>query len=338
MAFTAIDSDTSWQDLAIAEELANSYNLRRSLCGRSTVSAPTQDDEVFDFVQALQNGIEEMADDLWINNGSALSTYEEQSSYPTTMSLAQAMTAAGLTASGYWRRISEGGAQPSTWTNYSAAGWSYGNITDKDLAGPWLFKDLQLALSALTRAKLTHTQYREKYGTQSYSGASMPSYSLSFASWTTGTKAPYYLVIKRKDYFGTVEHVAATFSIVDFRFDVSASLSAYESGRLMLTIPSSRTHPYFDYDSYSNNAGKMDYDNLTASDISTVLGKTVGNSSSASTSGGITSYSGIIAEDAENLIPLYNEIIPDSNVSADDEIFMALDFTAPVLIIDFAFE
>jgi len=338
MAFTLIDSDTSWQDLAIAAEIAASYNLRRTLMGLSTIADPTADTTVYDFVLAIQTGIEAMAADAWINNSGSLSGFEGQSAYPSKLTHAQAKTSAGLTESGYWRRIADEGTQPATWTDYDATGWSYGKITDKDLAGPWLFKDIQLALSALTRVKITHAQYREKYGTQSYSGASLPSYALSFGSWTTGSKAPYYVAIKTKDSGGAISYVAATFSIIDFKFNLSDDLAAYESDRLMLTIPSSRTSEFIDYDSYADNAGKMDFDNLTATDISTVLLETVGNSSSAASSGGVTSYTGIIAEDASNLVPLVNDILPDANVPTDDQIVLALDFTVPVLLMDFTFE
>jgi hypothetical protein len=323
MAFIAIDSDTSWQDLAIAEQLATSYNLRRTLCGLSTISAPTQATEVYAFVRAMQEGIEAMADDLWLNNSSAISGYTGQSSYPSIMSLSSAMSLAGLTTSGYWRRKAEGGTQPATWTDYGAAGWSYGKITSKDLAGPWLFKDLQLALSALTRCRLGYTRYRIKSGSYN-SSPPIPSTALSFGSWqSSGTAYPSYYVNK-----GRLYNVGI--SIYEWQRDIAASVYSCETSHLMLTIPTD-SGPY---PGYAAKTGKTNYSLLSVSDVTTVFDVTVGNSVSATTSGSTTSYTGIIAEDASNLIPLCNDIVPDANVPAICEI----RFANPCLIIDFAFE
>jgi hypothetical protein len=334
MAFTAIDGDTSWQDLDIAEELTTSYNRRRALCGLSTVSAPTEASQVYAFVAALQVGIEQMANNLvFLDNTSSLSGYEGQSAYPNKMSLSTAMTAAGLIANGYWRRIANGGTQPAAWTNYAASGWSYGQIQDKDLAGPWLFKDLQLAMSALTRAKLAYTQYRKKEIDVSYWASSMPSASLSFGSWLTGEYNSIYYVQKNKTVGNVVEYVRAYFKIAEYRFDVSDLASACESGRLLLTRASSSGT-----DSYSTYSGKVLYSNLNVADVTTVFNQTVGNASTSSSSGGVTSYIGILAEDASNVIPLYNNIIPDANVPYPDAIVIGVGFGAPCLIVDFAFE
>jgi hypothetical protein len=339
MAFTIIDSDTSWQDLAIAAEIAASYNLRRLVFGLSAVAVPTDATKVFDFVSALQDGIEEMmgydyyglgAYYGWLLNTAALSTYKNQSSYPSPMTVSQAMTAAGLTASGYWRRIADSGTQPETWTNYAATGWSYGKIQDKDLAGPWLFKDIQLALSALTRVKLRHTQGRIKSGSASGT-TSIPSTAISWGSWSSSGRQGDYRVTKRKS--GTsVDYADAGLDIAENRFDIDADLSAYESDKLLLTIP-------FDGDaSYGGKAAKMTYANLDVADISTAFSKTVSNTVTSSISGGTLSYYGVMAEDASNLIPLANNILPDANVPADTTISVRLYTDIPSLIIDFTFE
>lgn len=339
MAFTAIDGDTSWQDLAIAEELAASYNLRRNVFGLSTVSTPTQATQVYAFVRALQEGIEELmsynyygygAYYGWLSPASALSTYSGQSSYPSPMSIAAAMTAAGLTESGYWRRIAEGGTQPTTWTNYAEAGWSYGKVTDKDLAGPWLFKDLQIALSILTRAQLRQTQGRTKAGSYTGSGA-IPSTALSWGSWGSSASGGSYNVSKRK-IGSSIDYANTSITISELRFDISASPAASESSRVFLTMPDDV------YPVYGSKASKMAYANLGVADVSTVISKTVTNTTSKSTAGGTTSYNVVLAEDASNLIPLANDILPDSNVGSDTSVIVDLYFDVGRLIIDFTFE
>lgn len=339
MAFTAIDSDTSWQDLEIATEIATSYNRRRLVFGLSGITAPTQDTEVFDFITALQDGIEEMmgydyygygAYYGWLLNTAALSTYEGQTSYPSPMTVAQAMTAAGLTSSGYWRRIADSGTQPATWTNYGAAGWSYGKIQDKDLAGPWLFKDIQLALSALTRVKLRHTQGRIKQG--SYTGtSSIPSTALSWGSWSSTGSSSDYIVSKRKS-GTTINYVNTSITIAELRFDMDSSLESLEADKLLLTMP------FDSYPSYASKAAKMAYANLDVADISTVFNKTVGNTVTSSVSGSTLSYYGVMAEDASNLIPLANDILPDSSVATDGSVTVGVYTDVPYLIIDFNFE
>lgn len=334
MAFTAIDGDTSWQDLAIAQEIATSYNRRRSLCGLSTISTPSEATDVFSFIYALQAGIEQMANNLlFVNNTGALSGFEGLSSYPNKMGLSTAMTAAGLISSGYWRRIAQGGTQPTTWTNYSATGWSYGKIQDKDLAGPWLFKDIQVAMSALTRAKIVPTEYRKKELEVSYSSSSMPSTTLTFGSWTTGESYSRYYAQKNKTSGNVVNYVDTWTLINEFRFDISSVASACESARLILTIPQDAG-----YDSYSTYTGKKTYSNLTVSDVTTVFNKTVGNSSSVSSGGGVSSYASILGEDASNIIPLFNDVLPDAKVSASNSINIGVSFYYPCLIIDFTFE
>lgn len=341
MAFTVIDGDTSWQDLAIAQELATSYNYRRSVFGLSTVSAPTEASLVFAFIQALQNGIEEMMGyDYfgsgeyygWLLNTAALSTYTGQSAFPTPLTLATGMTAAGLTASGYWRRIAQGGTQPAVWTNYAAAGWSYGKITDKDLAGPWLFKDLQIALQVLTRPILPATQTRRKWGYYNGFSATFPSTAMSWDAWTSSIPDSYYDVAKTKNSGGVVYYITANLSLQEVRFDLVSSLSAKEASRLVLTIP------WDGNPSYASKASKTAYANLGVSDVTTSFNLTVSNTSTKTVSGGTLSYNAVVAEDTNNIVPLADNILPDSNVPSGAALSVSLRFYKPLLIIDFTFE
>lgn len=344
MAFIVIDGDTSWQDLAIAQELATSYNYRRSVFGLSTVSAPTEASLVFAFIQALQNGIEEMLGyDYygkgeyygWLLNTSPLSDYTGQANpaysiNPTPLTLSTGMTAAGLTASGYWRRIAEGGTQPAVWTNYGAAGWSYGKITDKDLAGPWLFKDLQLALSAMTRASFRQTQGRRRTG-YATGTSSIPSTAISWGSWGSLLYISDYQVVKRR-IGSSINGVSASISIGEARFDFPASFDALEVDRILLT------GAFDNNPSYGSKASKMAYANLSVADVTTAFVETVSNTSTKSVSGGTLSYYAVIGEDASNLVPLANNILPDANIPNDTTVAVDLVIWQPTLIIDFAFE
>lgn len=155
MGWTAITTDTSWQELAIASEIAQAYNWRVAAAPESLELDeidPNENMTVRDFVRAVQDGIEAMAP-YFCDPELDLSEVEAQAS-ATELNYADAQAlfdAAGLTGAGGWRRIAEGNDAPDPWTSYGASGWEYGKIGDKDLAGPWLFKDLQLALAKLYR-------------------------------------------------------------------------------------------------------------------------------------------------------------------------------------------
>ncbi len=158
MGWTTITADTSWQELSIAQEIATAYNKRVAALSETERTDAEVDEikpsdamTVFDFVHAVQTGIEAMARYWGDKDRVLINVSPDTLSFTNFSSVSEMMTAAGLTQPGYWRRIEEGGTQPEDWESYTATGWSYGKITDKDLAGPWLFIDLQVALSALTR-------------------------------------------------------------------------------------------------------------------------------------------------------------------------------------------
>lgn len=209
MAWTTIDADTSWQELAIAQEIATAYNKRvaaltsaeQTATGVSAI-APDQTMTVSEFVLAVQSGIEAMARYWGDKNRTLIGVEHSTLLFTNFASVTEMMTAAGLTESGYWRRIAEGGTQPSAWTNYTAEGWSYGKITDKDLAGPWLWIDLETALTALTRRYSNGTGafpfssvgYNASFGYGPSNGSTPPSPGI--LSWEQGWGADGYSVFK----------------------------------------------------------------------------------------------------------------------------------------------
>lgn len=153
-----VTAGTSWQELAVAVEIAEAYNKRAAACGAATITAD-ETVTVFDFVKAVQDGIEAMvtavqtvnvyATTAWADPDAAV---EGAAAYPARFAtVADFFAVCGLTGSGGWRRIGAGGTQPAAWTDYADAGWSYGGITDGDLAGPWWWIDLQKALEKITR-------------------------------------------------------------------------------------------------------------------------------------------------------------------------------------------
>jgi hypothetical protein len=96
--------------------------------------------------------------------------------------------------------------------------------------------------------------------------------------------------------------------------------------------------PYDGNPSYAAKAGKMSYANLGVADVSTVLGKTVSNTTSKSISGATLSYYAIEAEDESNILPVANDVLPDANVPSNSTVVANLDFSLSGLIIDFNFE
>ena len=340
MAFTLIDVDTSWQDLAIAQEIVTSYNLRCQIFGVSAFPAPSELSIDFSFISMLQERFETLASLGWMSPSGSLGDLEGEAAFPSVYTASQAMTAAGLSQPGFWRRIPEGGSQPATWTDYNATGWSYGRITDKDLAGPWLFQDLQKALSALTRARLNMYCGRIKYFAGEFYSAypdlppfssPIPSEAVAWSTDITGVPASWYQVGKIRTVNG-IESASCDMGCIEGRLDVPDASAACETGRIVLAIA---TNPDSNYASYS---GKLAYNQIDASDITDILDQTKENLSSKSSTGGVTTYAAIIGEEFGNSQPLADLILPDSAVPPDTAIDIELHIDAPYICIDFVFE
>lgn len=177
MGWTAIDINTSWQDLAIAQEIAAAYNLRADACGADHIEA-TGAVTVYDFVRAAQLGIGSMlalqgGGTFWADPSGRYTGSTSGSVWDNVWDFSAFMTYVGLYGNGVfpgWRRVTEysGGVVPANWESYHAwadtvTGGDFGVIEDKDLAGPWLFIDLQTALSGLTRLCVLTAMYTSKY-------------------------------------------------------------------------------------------------------------------------------------------------------------------------------
>lgn len=147
MAFTTITGSTTCNQRSLALEIAVALNKRCAVAGVSGVTVPSVGTNHKTFLRAAQLKVEAVATAFT----DPAATLTGQPSLPASWTLSAAMTAAGLTTSGYWRRIPSGGSLPATWSTYGDAAYSYGPAQDNDLIGPWLFADLMAALSKLTR-------------------------------------------------------------------------------------------------------------------------------------------------------------------------------------------
>lgn len=147
MAFTTITADTALNDLDLALEISTALNKRCAVAGVTGITVPDVGTNVRTFIRACQEKIQAVSPSF--SNPSA--TLAGQSALPSSWTLSAAMTAAGLTASGYWRRIPAAGSLPASWSSYSDAAYSYGLAAEDDKIGPWLFSDLMAVLSKLTR-------------------------------------------------------------------------------------------------------------------------------------------------------------------------------------------
>lgn len=188
MAFTTIAKNTSWQSLAIAQELATAYN-KRAIAYKSVVGytiTPIEadaGDTVYSFIYAMQGGIQSMCfqfadpDSTLTGNSGHIDNYSGEGQYYdeeyNTHYDYDLLTAAGLAHIDHWRRVPATGSLPTDWTDYSDANFVYGRIEETDIAGPWLFKDLQLALSKMTRT-VQPSAYFNQYELSTYGTANSP--------------------------------------------------------------------------------------------------------------------------------------------------------------------
>lgn len=133
--FTAVDDWSSLQDTACANEIISAYNERRQARGQSTTALLSPGDNAQDtaFWRGLQEWIE--GDCVaWIDH--VAGPINEAGDGLRYWTLAGFRAAAGLHPDGF-RRSTDG------------ATFSHGPIQSGDIRGPWIFEDLQAALSAL---------------------------------------------------------------------------------------------------------------------------------------------------------------------------------------------
>lgn len=335
MAFTTIDVNTSWQDLAIAVEIATSYNLRRRLKGFEEIAVPTKDTRVFDFVLAIQTGLEEMAAGRWIDKAGAISDYQYLTSGSiTALTKDEIMALSGMTSAGYWRRVPVDGEKPTDWEDYGDNIYAYGKIEDGDLAGPWLFKDLQLLMEQMTRhVWLTLFTYRTKDVSYGPDVSPIPATPLSWDEWDNGSFSyAQYSIIKRKN-SGVIVSCAAIVQAREFAYSIDNDIAELETDRGAFTFVNETGSS-----AYSDFGAKYEWAQIGAS-IYSVIEKYAMNGLDKNVGETITTYSGVLAEDTNTLDAIPNEMLPDSDVpDTNTSIVLSLQFMSPIIIIDFTFE
>ena len=167
MAFTSITAETHWNSLALAQEV---YQACLHRCGAAYATTKTAWDgqiplwdepstamPVFTFIRKAQQFIlahmtafSPPSIALTADSEIAISPYNAQSFAEET----------GLDGKdvynnfAFWRRVPEGATPPThaQWADYDWDGYSYGQIQQKDVAGPWLWADIMAALVKMTRA------------------------------------------------------------------------------------------------------------------------------------------------------------------------------------------
>jgi hypothetical protein len=335
MAFTTININTSWQDLAIAVEIANSYNLRRRLKNLEPIAVPDQDVKVFDFILAIQSGIEAMAT-TWMDNAGAITDYQYGASgsiAPETE--ADLMALAGLTESGYWRRVPVDGDKPADWTEYDDAAYSYGKIQDGDMAGPWLFKDIQLVMQKMTRHYWHgNLDYRSKIAADVTNTPPIDNTALTWSDWDSGaTWRNMYSVTKRKT-SGTIDRAFGNVDINEFAYELENDIAALEINRGAFTLVE-----IVSYSSYADLGGKFEFSEIGISVLDLDLKYGMNTFYKDDAGEIVTRYHSVLAEDAETLDTILNAMFPDANVPNDStSVSFAIYFYRPIIVMDFTFE
>lgn len=153
MAFTSITADTACNKLSLALQAAVAINKRCLALGQPAyfTQMPTAGTNLKSFIHDAQSHVESLLALTQQFFADPALTLAGQSSLPGAWGVSACMAAAGLTESGYWRRIPPGGSKPADWSDYADDAFSYGQAEDADLIGPWIWADLFSVLSKMTR-------------------------------------------------------------------------------------------------------------------------------------------------------------------------------------------
>jgi hypothetical protein len=150
----------SWQDYTIAQRIYDAYVRRFAASTLSVSDTPTafpSPSTVFHFIEHMQAAVQTLSSSQWLDPTASVEltskTDLDNFSYLSTDAFLDSAGLDGVTSTTrHWRRIAEGGTPPSTLA-YDDAAFSYGPIQSKDMAGPWLFDDLQTALLGMFRRR-----------------------------------------------------------------------------------------------------------------------------------------------------------------------------------------
>jgi len=152
-----LTTSKSWQDLDVCTELATYYNYRGAFLGLAALTAPVVGDGVCAFIADLQTRVTATAFySAAVKPSASFAGIASGSSYPVAYGvsgISQLYTDAGIDSG--FRRLPRGSANPTDWTDYADAAFSYGAAQAGDIIGPWLFVDLQTMLLAVKVFKVS---------------------------------------------------------------------------------------------------------------------------------------------------------------------------------------
>lgn len=265
MAWTNITIDTSWQNYDVAVEIADAINMRLDLLAAGATLYDTHKITplgmtVYAFVKKAQESVEFMGSTTpcyFYDDYATLASYVGQTSYPSPYADLQAiMTAAGLTETGYWRRAPHNSAAPADWTAYNdpVFAGNYGKIEDKDLAGPWLFKDLQLVLTKMRRLNVGTSGFLGGFSANATVGTHTPGTAdVVFPATVPVTAGPAASTSSTVNMYkckatntGFVDRIEAFFSLKSYYIYAPASYVDQYAGVVILskvTIPTNNVTP-----------------------------------------------------------------------------------------------
>lgn len=213
----AITITTTWQHYPAAQEIAKAIDDRiniiaplgatlTSLFARNYLIGDVTGWPVATFVKTAQASLVYLGG-LFMDPTVTLASFVGSTAAPTALNIDEIATLAGLTESGVFRRIPEGEAPPTDWEDYGDAAYHYGVYQDKDMAGPWLFKDMQLLLNKLTRWQTSTVRDTEDasgyvFTTWEYSGgpgdAEFPASKAAYSSTPSRYPASRVYTIRRR--------------------------------------------------------------------------------------------------------------------------------------------
>jgi len=152
--FSNIVDDIDWQYVSFINELINAYSERRQALGYSSVANKAVDTDIHatSFWTTMQNWLETYCV-YFVDHTIPIAG----SNGPTLYTLASWRAAAGLNSSGFRRATAWTPGNPANWV--TDVSFSYGQMQNDDIIGPWIFAELQAGLKALKWTTMSSTAY-----------------------------------------------------------------------------------------------------------------------------------------------------------------------------------
>jgi hypothetical protein len=164
MPFTPITGGVDWQHVDFVNEYVRAFNERKHVVNlHLEINLKSVGNDIqYDFhISNLQSRYLEFADEFVDPDPTS---YDGDADYPVEMTESEMLIKAEI-PNGYRRAT----AKPANWTNYTDPAFTYGIAVAGDIAGPWLWADLQAVASVCTRTKSVVSGYPTSW-TEGYLG------------------------------------------------------------------------------------------------------------------------------------------------------------------------